>query len=115
MSWLDNIKEKVIRRIPDLAENNELCEDLIDDAFRSIVKYSQSDYYKVEWDNVLVRCVAMLYNNIGVEGSISRSSLSTSDIYSSTNVIDTYVQGTIQQSIRPLGHIFPDTRFNYPN
>ena len=117
MSWTDDIKEKVVRRIPELGndENEFLLEDLIDDAFRSIVNHSNADAYKTAWDNVLVRCVAMLYNNIGTEGIVYRSSLDTTDTYDTTNVISSYIQGVIPHYIKPIGHIFPDTRYDYPN
>ena len=47
MSWLDNIKEMTIRRVPELAgdDNEFLLEDLIDDAFQSIMQYTNADSY----------------------------------------------------------------------
>lgn len=115
MSWIDGIKAQVVRRVPELKENELLCEDLIDDAFRSIVSYAKSDRYNREWDKVLVRCVAMLYNNIGTEGSTYRSSLDTTDTFDTTDVISGFIQANVTQYIKPLGHKFPETRFDYPN
>ena len=117
MSWNDDITEKIVRRIPALGEtdNEDLCQDLIEDAFRSIMIYSKADSYNKEWDSVLVRCVGMLYNNIGMEGSTSRESLSTTDTFDSTDIIASFIVRNIPQYIRPSGYSFSPTRFDFPN
>ena len=43
MSWIDNIRLAVYRRVPALENNFDLCNDLIEDAFRSIMTYSKAD------------------------------------------------------------------------
>lgn len=117
MSWLDNIKEMTIRRVPELAgdDNEFLLEDLIDDAFKSIMQYSKASSYNTDWDKTLVRCVAMLYNNVGAEGSTSRSSLNTSDSFDSTDAIASFIVANIPQYIKPTGYEYPADRMNYPN
>lgn len=115
MSWTDDIQEKIFRRVPDLQNDEELCQDLIDDAFRSIVSYSHANSYNTDWDGVLVRCVAMLYNNIGTEGSLSRSSLSTRDTFDNTDIIASFIQANIPQYLRPAGYKYATTRFDKPN
>lgn len=116
MSWTDDIKEKIVRRVPELGEpaNDELCEDLIADAFHEIVKYAHVDAYKKEWDLTLVRCVAALYNNIGTEGLVSRSSLNTADSSTHTDVIAPIIVANVKQYIKPVGYVYSDTRFNFP-
>lgn len=116
MAWKDDITDKIIRRVPELdgTANEDLLDDLIEDAFRSIMNYSKANVYKKEWDSVLVRCVAMLYNNIGMEGSTSRNSLSTYDTFDSTDIIGSFIQANIPQYIRPLGFKYSETRFDYP-
>lgn len=114
MSWIEDIKQAVYRRVPELKDDELLCEDLIDDAFKSIVSYSKASNYKTEWDKILVRCVAMLYNNIGTEGSIYRSSLSTIDSFASTDVIAPFIQANVPQFIKPIGYKHPENRFSYP-
>lgn len=114
MSWIEDIKSQVYRRIPDLKDNELLCSDLIDDSFMAIMLYSKANKYNKEWDKILVRCVAMLYNTIGVEGSVYRSSISTIDTYESTDIIAPFIQANIVQSIKPVGYKYPDTRFDYP-
>lgn len=116
MSWIDDITEKVVRRVPDLGhEDNEfLCEDLINEAFVAIVNYSKADSYKKEWDSTLIRCVAALYNNIGTEGLRGRSSLSTRDSFDNVDVIAPIIVSNVKQYIKPVGHVYKDTRFNFP-
>ena len=116
MAWKDDITDKITRRVPELGEraNEDLLDDLLDDAFRSIIIYSNANAYKKEWDGILVRCVAMLYNNIGVEGSVGRNSLSTYDSFDSTDIIASFIQRNIPQYIRPVGYKYSDTRFDYP-
>lgn len=116
MSWTDDIKEKIGRRIPALVEreNDDMCQDLIEDAFRSIMIYSKANQYNKEWDGIVVRCVCMLYNNIGMEGSTSRESLSTTDTFDSTDIIASFIQRNIPQYVRPVGYVFSPTRFNLP-
>lgn len=117
MSWLQDIKDAVIRRVPELGdEDNEfLLEDLIDDSFKSIMQYSKANSYNTDWDKTLVRCVAMLYNNIGTEGLVSRSSLSTSDSFEDTDVIAGFIVANIPQYIKPAGYVYPAGRMNYPD
>lgn len=117
MSWIDDITDKVVRRIPELgAEANEdLCSDLIEDAFRAIVSYSKANSYNTDWDSILVRSVAMLYNDIGTEGLTARTSLGTTDTYYSTDVISELIQGNIPQYIRPSGYVYSAGRFTYPS
>lgn len=114
MSWINNIKMAVGRRVPDLIGDQDLMEDLIDDAFIKIVSYSHADSYDRAWDKRLVRAVAMLYNNIGVEGSLGSSSMGIGDSYDSTDIIASMVAANIPQYVRPSGHVYPSTRFNYP-
>lgn len=116
MAWKDDITEKIIRRVPELdgTNNEDLLDDLIEDAFRSIMIYSSANVYKKEWDSVLVRCVAMLYNNIGLEGSTGRDSLSTRDTFDSTDIIASFIQRNIPQYIRPIGFKYSENRFDYP-
>ena len=117
MSWLDNIKEMTIRRVPELAgdDNEFLLEDLIDDAFQGIMQYTNADSYNTVWDKKLVRCVAMLYNNIGTEGSTSRSSLSVSDSFDNTDVIASFIVANFPQYIKPTGYVYPADRTKYPD
>lgn len=117
MSWLDDIKEMTIRRVPELAgdDNEFLLEDLIDDSFKSIMQYSKANSYNTDWDKILVRCVAMLYNNIGTEGSVSRSSLSVSDSFDDTDVIASFIVANIPQYIKPTGYVYPNDRMKYPD
>lgn len=115
MAWIDNIQEKVVRRVSELDGNDELCLDLIEQAFYSIMKYSKANAYQREWDPTLVHCVVMLYNNLGAEGSISRSSLDTSDTYDGTDILGSYIQANIPQFIRPTGYRYSEARFEYPN
>ena len=114
--WIDEIKEKVARRVPELGEdaNEFLCEDLIEECFREIVKHSGANSYKREWDYTLVRCVAALYNNIGVEGLLARSSLSTGDTFANVEVIAPIIVANIPQYIKPLDYVYSSTRFNLP-
>lgn len=116
MSWYDDISEKVIRRVPALGdeENEDLLQDLVQDAFNEIMSYSNANSYERRWDSTLVKCVAMLYNNIGVEGSLSRSSLSTSDTYDSTDILASFIVRNIPQYIRPIGYKYSDKRFDFP-
>lgn len=116
MSWIDDITEKVVRRVPDLGEedNELLCEDLITESFNAIVSYSKANAYKKEWDSVLVRCVAALYNNIGTEGLLARSSLNTGDSFANVDVIAPIIVSSIKQYIKPVGYVYSDTRFNFP-
>lgn len=117
MSWLDNIEEMVIRRVPELGtdENEFLMEDLIDDAFKAIMQYTRADSYNTDWDKKLVRCVAMLYNNIGTEGLTSRSSLSVSDSFDDTDVLASFMVANFPQYIKPVGYQYPADRMNYPD
>lgn len=117
MSWLQDIEEMVIRRVPELGtdENEFLLEDLIDDAFKAIMQYSKADSYHTDWDKTLVRCVAMLYNNVGTEGLISRSALSVSDAFDGTDVIASFIVANIPQYIKPTGYKYPENRMNYPD
>ena len=116
MSWIDDITEKVVRRVPELGreENEFLREDLINEAFVSIVNYSKANSYKKEWDSILVRCVAALYNNIGTEGLQGRSSLSTRDSFNNVDVIAPIIVSNVKQYIKPTGHVYEDNRFNFP-
>lgn len=115
MSWSDTIRLAVYRRVPALENNFDLCNDLIEDAFRSIMTYSKADSYKKEWDSVLVRCVAMLYNNIGTEGSISRSSIDVSDSYDLTDILASFIVANIPQYIKPVGYKYKEDRFKFPD
>lgn len=114
--WIDEIKEKVARRVPELGEdaNEFLCEDLIEECFREIVRYSGANSYKKEWDYTLVRCVAALYNNMGAEGSVARGSLSTSDSFAHVDVIAPIIASNITHYIKPANYVYSDTRFNLP-
>lgn len=116
MSWIDDITEKVVRRVPALGEedNEYLCEDLITEAFNAIIDYSQVNAYKKEWDYVLVRCVAALYNNIGTEGLLARSSLDTSDSYASADVIAPIIVSSVKQYIKPVGYKYSESRYTFP-
>lgn len=117
MSWLQDIEEAVIRRIPELGtEDNEfLLEDLIDDAFLEIMQYTRADSYNTDWDKKLVRCVAMLYNNIGTEGLTSRSALSVSDSFDAPDVIASFIVANFPQYIKPVGYVYPADRMKYPD
>lgn len=116
MSWIDDIKERIVRRVPELGEsaNDELCDDLVAEAFNEIVNYAHVDAYRKEWDLTLVRCVAALYNNIGIEGLLSRSSLNTGDSLSHADVIAPIIVANVKQYIKPVGYVYSDTRFNFP-
>lgn len=115
MSWIDDITDMVYRRVPELEEQEELCEDLISDAFYAIMNYSKANSYEKKWDRTLVRCVAMLYNTIGAEGSTYRSSLDTIDTYDASDILASFIQANVQQYLRPSGYTFSETRFNYPD
>lgn len=114
MSWSDNIRLAVCRRVPALKDNFDLCNDLIEDAYKNIMLFSNANSYKKEWDAVLVRCVAMLYNNIGTEGSVSRSSIDVSDTYDATDILASFIVANIPQYIKPVGYKYDENRFNLP-
>ena len=116
MSWLQDIEDSVIRRVPELGtdENEFLLEDLIDDAFKTIMTYSGANSYNTDWDRTLVRCVAILYNKIGNEGSTSRTSLSTTDYYDSAVELASVMVADIPQYIKPVGYKYPENRMKYP-
>lgn len=115
MSWIDDINEKVIRKIPQLENDEDLCNDLIRDVFNEIIIYSKANTYEKQWDNILVRGVAMLYNNLGTEGLTERTSVSTKDTFDSVDVISNLIQSNIQQKIRPIGYSYSSTRFDFPD
>lgn len=116
MSWTDDIIEKVGRRIPELAEmdNEDFCVDLITDAYTSIMRYTNANSYQKEWDSKLVRCVCMLYNNVGTEGSTSRQSIGVVDTYDTTDIIGGFIQMNFPQYIRPVGFKYNEKRFELP-
>ena len=117
MSWLQDIEEMVIRRVPELGtdENEFLMEDLIDDAFKAIMSYSKANSYNTDWDKTLVRCVAILYNKIGNEGATSRTSLSTTDYYDTSVELSSIRVADIPQYIKPVGYAYPSNRMKYPD
>ncbi len=115
-TWIKRINAKVQRRVPDLKleSNQQLLQDLIEDAFTQIIIYSRADKYKKEWDNVLVNCVVVLYNYMGTEGSIYRSFDGIRDEYESSNILSPILSRNITQYIKPSGHKYPDNRFDMP-
>lgn len=114
MAWIDTIKGEVLRRTPQLEGQEMLLEDLVDDAFMCIMNYSKANSFDKAWGKTLVRCVAMLYNNLGVEGSVSRSSSGISDSYNSTDILSSFIACNIPQFIRPSGYVYSSNRYGYP-
>lgn len=114
-SWKTQIKKKIFLKVPELKENNELCETLIEDAFSQIMLHTQAVSYKKDWDNVLVTCVATLFNYLGLEGSIQRSANGISDSYESSNILSSILSRSLPHYIKPVGYVFPNTRFNMPD
>lgn len=112
--WITNIKNKICTRVVELKDKQELLSDLVDDAFHQIMRHSNASAYKREWDNVLVNCVVTLYNYLGVEGSTHRSAGGISDDYESSNILSPILSRNIPTYIKPLGYVFPDTRFDMP-
>lgn len=115
-SWLTKITAKIYRRIPELATANDtlLVDDLIDEALTEIVKYANATAYSTEWDTLLVKCVSTLYNYMGVEGSIKRQANGVSDTYNSSNILSELLSRNICPYIRPVGFVYPSTRFDMP-
>jgi hypothetical protein len=113
--WITNIKSKVHTRVPELKENQDLCESLIDDAFTQIILHTNATAYRKEWDNILVNCVVILYNYLGVEGSKSRSANGVSDTYDSSVILAPTLASKLPYFIKPVGYVFPETRFNMPD
>ena len=114
MTWIDNIKEKVKRKVPNLANENDLLEDLIDDAFHEIIDYANADRYNTAWDRILVECVVIKYNTIGNEGVISRSGNGISDNFGTAVRTSEVIAKSIPQYLKPCGYRFSVSRYNYP-
>lgn len=114
-NWITKIKEKILRRVPDLKDNEELLNDLIDDAFTQIILHANANAYDRKWDNILVTCVVTLYNYLGVEGSTHRSANGISDDYESSNILSPILSRNIVSYIKPIGYVFPNTRFDMPD
>lgn len=116
-NWLTQITKKVIHRVPDLAfqKNEQLREDLINDAFTQIMIHSQANSYERQWDNLLVNCVVTLYNYLGTEGSVSRTADGISDSYDSSNILSPLLSRNIAPYLRPAGYVYSKTRFDYPD
>lgn len=116
LTWIERINAKVQRRVPELAhtENQQLLQDLIDDAFTQIILHSNANEYNMAWDNILVNCVVTLYNYLGMEGSISRWASGIRDEYSSSNILSSILSNNIPPYIRPSGYKYKSTRFEQP-
>lgn len=114
MAWIDDIQTKITARVPELINDSELLQELIDESFYQIVNYTQANSYKKEWDNVLVECVVRAYNYSGLEGSTERSSGGVRDVYESSDVISNFISKRLKQYIRPIGYSYQSTRFDQP-
>ena len=114
MKWIDTIKSKIEHRNKELADNVDLVEDLIEDAFYEIMTYANANKYDKAWDRVLVKLVLEKYNTIGIEGSVSRNSGGTSDTYESSEVTSPTISRNISQFIRPSGYQYSPNRFDMP-
>lgn len=114
MTWLEKIKTKIGNKNKELQDNDDLLEDLIEDAFYEIMEHSNANSYNLAWDRVLVQAVLEKYNTIGIEGSISRNSGGVVDTFASTNVSSPTISRNITPFIRPSGYAYSNTRFNYP-
>lgn len=113
-SWKDIILKRVYIKVPELKENQDLAQELIESAFSAIMIHSQATSYKKDWDNTLVNCVSILYNYLGVEGSTRRSANGVVDEYESSHILSTILSRDIPHFIKPVGYVFPNTRFDMP-
>lgn len=114
-SWLSTIKKRITTRVNELENNTELLEDLIRQAFDEIMNYTHANSYNVSWDSCLVKCVITLYNYSGVEGSKKRSANGIDDEYESSSILSDILSKELPYYIKPIGHIYPSTRFKYPD
>lgn len=117
MTWLERISGKIKRRIPQIDdfEDGELyLDDLIEDALHAIVDYAKADAYDTKWDRLLVTCAVMLFRYDGQEGSLSRSANGVEDTYPSTAILSELLSAEIVPYLRPSGHVYSSTRYNYP-
>lgn len=115
MLWKEKIRSRVKTRLhTKLDVDNELIDDLIVEAYVSIMKYSNASIYQYEWDSTLVRCVLALYNRNGAEEIISRTANGVSDNYGSVDALQGIIAGDIPQYITPLGTRLLETRFSIP-
>lgn len=112
--WIDTIKAKIARRKPELGNDSDLMEDLIDESLYDIVSYANADKYNTAWDRVLIQCVLQKYNTMGIEGSISRSASGVSDRYESSDVCASIISRNVPQYLKPSGYIYKSTRFDRP-
>ncbi len=113
-SWKDIILKRVYIKVPELKENQDLAQELIESAFSAIMIHSQAISYKKDWDNTLVNCVSILYNYLGVEGSTHRSANGIVDEYESSHILSPILSRDIPHYIKPSGYVFPSSRFDMP-
>ena len=114
-NWKTNITKRIVTRVPELKENTELLNELLEEAFVDIMNHSQATSYNKSWDSTLVTCVVTLYNYSGMEGSTNRSANGVSDTYESSDILSPILSRKIPHYIKPSGYTLPDTRFNMPD
>lgn len=113
-NWLSKIQKRVISRVPELSENQELLNELITEAFEGIMNHSNASSYKQEWDSTLVKCVITLYNYSGVEGSTRRTANGVTDQYESSDIISPILSRNIPHYVKPVGTVLPSSRLKMP-
>lgn len=114
MDWKTKITAKIQRRVPELQNNNLLLEDLLEEAFCSIVRYANASAYNKEWDSLLVTCVATLYNYMGMEGTTERKANGVLDKYGTSSILTPLLSSNITPCIKPIGYVFGENRFAFP-
>lgn len=114
MDWKTKIIGKIQRRVPELAENDLLLEDLLEEAFYAIINYANVNAYNKEWDNLLITCVATLYNYMGMEGTTERRANGVLDFYETSSILTPILSRNICTCIKPSGYVFSEDRFKYP-
>ena len=117
MKWEDKVTTKIKSRLEIDNTNTEydaLIKDYIYDTFVDIINYANADSFRKEYEPTLIACVVALWRRRGVEGTISRSAGGVSEHYDNSVVIAPIISSKIPQIIRPLGHTYPSTRYDYP-
>jgi hypothetical protein len=115
MDWKTKITAKIQRRVPELVDNSLLLEDLLEEAFVSIMRYSNASAYNKEWDSLLVTCVVTLYNYMGMEGSTERRANGIVDFYETSSILTPILSRNITPCIKPLGYVFSEDRYKFPD
>ena len=117
MKWEDKVATKIKNRLEidntDTSQDS-LIKEYIYDTFVEIINYTNADSFKKEYEPTLISCVVALWRRRGVEGTISRSAGGISEHYDNSVVIAPIIASKIPQIIRPLGHIYPSTRYDFP-